>query len=67
MLLAEFRQVDWDWLSGEMAALEAMTWDDSGEEILRQLQKIVPEFNPGVDHQAGATQGQGRHHIRLVK
>lgn len=67
VLLAEFRQVDWDWLSAEMAALEAMTWDDNGKEILRQLQKIVPEFNPGVDLQAGATQGQGKHRMHLVK
>lgn len=45
--LAQARLVDWEWLVGELNALEGVAYDRNLPQIMGYLKMIVPEYTPG--------------------
>jgi len=67
LLLAGFRSVEWEWLPGELGALEAAAKSLDIEALPARLKSIVPEFNPGKDLSSPPASRDKSGSIRLVK
>ena len=67
LLLAGFRNVEWEWLEAELAALEEIAQRLDTAALPASLKRIVPEFNPGQDLSSPPAPGGGKSRIRLVK
>ena len=67
LLLAGFRNVDWEGFNAGVEALDAQATRRETDGMLRELKKIVPEFNPGKDLNPPPEPQGGRNRMRLVK